>query len=1315
MKKLRIALILLLAMSFSMFLFACGGGDVSSSGISKIELSGNYKTTYIETDKELDTTGLVVKVRYKDQAATEELTELTAEQYDVTSDVVWGTVGSYTVTVTPKGQDTEEGAFVNTATYTVTVDHDWGAPDENGKYECNFCHATKTEKTGFTDNLKYEGWADGPKNLDGNTYVKAATGTNTATVGELGIGTKITIEGIAQVNMDDNGNPANANTWNFPMLGVATLDGKTGMIMRNDNWMIYDGISGAPAVPGKSNADANTGALPDDAGEWTVYQEGTTCASSDYLTRANIRLTWNYRQDGVMECTTENITAGKTVVRRFRVPLEQYQALFHGEQVNMTITSYSRTENLVLESFTIKEPTRTYYAEGTMLDPTTIAATANYLQLKDVPVTTFSIYADTVNGEETVEHNLRTEQLTADMTNFRVTFAGTTIYLYNGLPNDKPAGESLIKVTASDVRWADPDAPVTIDGVKFVSDKATYTYDADAQGRIVFNAEGSAGRLTDNQKSKLSTNATHFIALRLTSVAALGEKTVTVENAEAVKYFINGAYLDIVIALDSTSNDVVIKGVQTNDIHIVLPEGFRTPAVETTRTYPELTLDKGGEIEVTYYGEALKGKSLSDLKVTANSRNHTLQDIKDAKEPLTFRNEFKVKSVDDSRLAQGIVKVTYLLEAPDLSRGLNEYVVNFAINGDEWTTVSSESFRFDLKFSDDPVGYVKLGSVYATSDPTSNSLILVMLNNETNLVARNYELKLNVSEPVTAKPTELNVYDLSVAIDEWGEVSFMNPNDVSKKSSIEFSYFGTMSDDHDYDFGGALIVIADLSAANVRATDWTKPFYFEIPSETELAIAKATYTKGDAAETYATGTDTLTKINVSKENIETLVEEKCLDDGMNAYKYQDGSDLFYWGAEAIPATGVHEWSAWTQAAHEERTCSRCGTTQIKDVKEGFTRVLEIPGPSKIDEYLQNTDTSDAWWADGVAAVTEDLTGDFAVRYTYEMSRDSFRDVVIQITDGTNFGTFEIMGTQSPWPTDPITKDMTVKSITDNGAAREFADATAAQTILDELASVENAYHGKYSVTFVRLDDKMTITVDFTRMKVEDGVLTELAEGEKFNRVIVLEIPTITTEALTIQFAGNPYWVDSITRTFGTILLNGTVDIGIGAEDGSTAYTGNSPLWTTTLLKGQKIVLSGTMKSGSETPGNWNTVLLYMWGGATPVYNFRADWWINGVDDAGNGQVPVALPDEGWDATKENGPDWGTFASVIKDCNITLTFDWTDESKIVLSFAGTNAAEQTFTMQYSIVARAGRTLANSYKIGLGTDNSYTHITSIERPL
>ena len=191
----------------------------------------------------------------------------------------------------------------------------------------------------------------------------------------------------------------------------------------------------------------------------------------------------------------------------------------------------------------------------------------------------------------------------------------------------------------------------------------------------------------------------------------------------------------------------------------------------------------------------------------------------------------------------------------------------------------------------------------------------------------------------------------------------------------------------------------------------------------------------------------------------------------------------------------------------------------------------------------------------------------------------------------------------------------------------------------------------------------------------------------------------------------------------TNVVVGTVqetDFEVGTTDNSTGYTGEAPLWTSTIQQGQKITVTGTATSSGEKA--WNAPLAYLWTGETASLNFRLDHYVNGADatpDQANGTANVssfgfqiAKNYLGFEPDSLNAADW---APVLKewlgkgeyDC--TIVWDYTSSEQIIVGFEVVRG-EESFRQQYTITPLSDN-LLNTYSIGLGVDLAYYHVTGM----
>ena len=150
MKKLKFGLILAFSMTLALGLTACSNADEYT--IERIRYSGDASITLTDAETSEEESALeafnekVAETRlrvYADGSLMRNIISGADCEYD-TSSVVWGEVGSYSVTVTPK----ENNANALTTTLTVTIEHQFGDPDPaTGVARCTHCGKVESNTT----------------------------------------------------------------------------------------------------------------------------------------------------------------------------------------------------------------------------------------------------------------------------------------------------------------------------------------------------------------------------------------------------------------------------------------------------------------------------------------------------------------------------------------------------------------------------------------------------------------------------------------------------------------------------------------------------------------------------------------------------------------------------------------------------------------------------------------------------------------------------------------------------------------------------------------------------------------------------------------------------------------------------------------------------------------------------------------------------------------------------------------------------------------------------------------------------------------
>ena len=434
MKKLKIALSLIFALTFSLFLVACGGGGEVMDIVINTE---NAKTEFKEGEA-FDATGLVVSVYYrgKDDPVT-----LEEGKYSIDSSKFDSSKpGTYEIVVDPE-QTPAENAQRVTKTYTVTVVHNWTF-DENGNATCP-CGAKQTTLNDLTDTVTTVAWgsqATLTEQSANSPAVAPIAGENHVNYGVLvpGQTTQLTLK-ILEV---DTG-----STWNTPLMGVR--NGVDGLIPREDSWVIGS-CAGFSVPEGGTSGAPQSGTATKDSTPWVVYKSGDVINAAD-LVGGTVVVSYEYSSDSVMTIRhTLTMANGstKTQTNSFAVPRASYEIVAYGEKVTYQVTKINEIMNNEVLGFTAELPDNVYQPEGKLFDTTGLTTSAAMSDNTTID-NSYNAYAmlDVVNEDGTTtptRMNLATTPLSAEMYDFYVEFAGVPFYFTStGLHFDGQAGRRI--------------------------------------------------------------------------------------------------------------------------------------------------------------------------------------------------------------------------------------------------------------------------------------------------------------------------------------------------------------------------------------------------------------------------------------------------------------------------------------------------------------------------------------------------------------------------------------------------------------------------------------------------------------------------------------------------------------------------------------------------------------------------------------------------------------------------------------------------------------------------------------------------------
>ena len=172
---------------------------------------------------------------------------------------------------------------------------------------------------------------------------------------------------------------------------------------------------------------------------------------------------------------------------------------------------------------------------------------------------------------------------------------------------------------------------------------------------------------------------------------------------------------------------------------------------------------------------------------------------------------------------------------------------------------------------------------------------------------------------------------------------------------------------------------------------------------------------------------------------------------------------------------------------------------------------------------------------------------------------------------------------------------------------------------------------------------------------------------------------------------------------------------VGSADHTLGFTNLTPAWTgNPVTKGGKVVVTGTLSSAGDN--GWEVPIAYLFSTATNDVAMRCDGYLMGTPSAEGWSITVTAGITGADTnyTAGNSAADTAFLTAIKTgVTFTLTYDWTDESCIVVTAEFSDGAGMTRTTTYTITPTGTAFAHDSYNIGLGGEHIYYQVSSIAR--
>ena len=360
-----------------------------------------------------------------------------------------------------------------------------------------------------------------------------------------------------------------------------------------------------------------------------------------------------------------------------------------------------------------------------------------------------------------------------------------------------------------------------------------------------------------------------------------------------------------------------------------------------------------------------------------------------------------------------------------------------------------------------------------------------------------------------------------------------------------------------------------------------------------------------------------------------------------------------------------------------------------DVAFGGTIALQAVFESLYKETTENNLQLLVWPTEGSRAftlaegrsitLTASLSGTMTAGQWYE---SIYAQVFFgQTMSGTNDVVFRadqwyFSGNYNPDNSHPnISREITSGVI---GTADEFNAAKLANQTKIELTKTGSTVTVVYSV-----GEYLVCTYTITGLTAEDITVYFLYEGAN------ITVSNVTVTHSVVNASADQWPTQTNPLTIG---------------ESATDYT--TGVWTSSIVKGEKVTFTGTMTGLGADNCDTLGVELYTYGRSTKF--FRGDNYVNGgIDIQPDKGSPIA--DENWTIVKTNScnGDWAAFKTEIQNCSVTVTVDWTVDSQIVITMVFGD-----YTQLYTITATDGA-LANTYVFGFGFENSQTVFTSVVR--
>ena len=165
---------------------------------------------------------------------------------------------------------------------------------------------------------------------------------------------------------------------------------------------------------------------------------------------------------------------------------------------------------------------------------------------------------------------------------------------------------------------------------------------------------------------------------------------------------------------------------------------------------------------------------------------------------------------------------------------------------------------------------------------------------------------------------------------------------------------------------------------------------------------------------------------------------------------------------------------------------------------------------------------------------------------------------------------------------------------------------------------------------------------------------------------------------------------------------------VGNSEHNLSFTNTTPVWIgKPVYIGQKVEMTGTLESNATQ--TWQTVILNLTSGVSFATGTaaRMDNWLIATESGFNAVMSGAITDA-------NLPE--NYLSVLSDCNVTLTFDWTSLTACIFSMTISDKTDAATSWTVSVTLTPGQAsgwTTDHLNLGIGGEQIWLRITNVER--